>query len=155
MQSFFDFQPRVLQLQFFQIRNASNPGSSTCKQYASRTSNVELCFRTEPYTVVSNAASSHNTFDRLFIAHIITLLAISHFLRGEPNWVTRASWCSSFSTSVPHSDIPTEDNEESHSQETNKSVPVAGISPRQSDASVNESWSLHFLSVRYIFLLSV
>lgn len=31
------------------------------QHYASRTSNVELCFRTEPYTIVSNAASSHNT----------------------------------------------------------------------------------------------
>lgn len=32
------------------------------QHYASRTSNVELSFRTEPYTIVYNAASSHNTF---------------------------------------------------------------------------------------------
>lgn len=95
-----------------------------------------------------NAASSHNTLDRLFIAHIITLLAISHSLqRGtKPSYKRPLDVPASahqFNAAIPWKII-----KESCSQEKN---PVAGILAAVERRLCWWILILHFLSARYIF----
>lgn len=71
-----------------------------------------------------NAASSHNTLDRLFIAHIITLLAISHFLQRGTKPSYKRPLDVSASAHQSNTVIPWKIIEESYSQEK---IPVAGI----------------------------